>query len=200
MRPFCTVCAAIVVAVGFLVAPTPAHSQVPAGPTSGFTFALIGDLGYFPQEEPWVDNVFADLNRNSLAFVAHVGDLSSPRFACTDELWARRLAQFRASAHPLVYTPGDNDWTDCHEPTIPGGDPLERLAKLRTAFFESDYPLGQRTFTLTRQSRSADPTFAKFRERALGSRWCDISDVACPRQQQRPGTDARRRRGIQRAQ
>lgn len=118
-----------------------------------------------PQEEPRVDNVLADLNRNtSLAFVVHVGDLSSPRFGCTNELLARRLAQFRTLAHPLVYTPGDNEWTDCHEPAVKGGDPLERLAKLRTVFFEGDQTLGQRTLTLTRQSQSADRGFAKYRE------------------------------------
>ena len=164
MRPFFIVSAVIAVVMRFMLAAPPAYSQAPAGPASGFAFALIGDLGYFPQEEPWVDNVLADLNRNPLAFVVHIGDLSSPRFACTDELSARRLAQFRASAHPFVYTPGDNDWTDCHEPTIPGGDPLERLAKLRTVFFDGDYPLGQRTFTLTRQSQSADPTLSEYRE------------------------------------
>ena len=140
----------------------------------GFTFALIGELGYWPQEEPWLDNVLADLNRNpSLAFVVHVGDLSQPRFGCTNELWARRLAQFRASAHPFVYTPGDNEWTDCHGPRVDGGDPLERLAKLRTVFFDGDHTLGQRTFALKRQSQSADPAFAKYRENV---RW-DLGGV-----------------------
>src|ERR1041385_5044992 len=78
-------------------------------------FALFGDLGYRPQEEPLIQNVLDDINKATLAFVVHVGDLSSPRFACTDELLAKRLAQFSALAHPLVFTPGDNDWTDCHE-------------------------------------------------------------------------------------
>ena len=176
ITPFIAAGAALIaVVMGFLVtAPTPARSQAPAAPASGFTFALIGDLGYFPREEPWVDNVFADLNRNtSLAFVVHVGDLSSPRYGCTNELWARRLAQFRASAHPVVYTPGDNEWTDCHEPAVKGGDPLERLAKLRTVFFDGDHTLGQRTFALARQSQSADAAFAKYRENV---RW-DLGGV-----------------------
>ena len=132
-------------------------------PPQAIAFAVIGDLGYFPEEEPWVENLFLDLNRTmSLAFVVHVGDLSSPRYACTDEMLARRLGQFRASAHPLIFTPGDNDWTDCHEPTIKGGNPLERLAKVRTLFFDGDRTLGQRTFPLSRQS--ADPAFARYRE------------------------------------
>jgi hypothetical protein len=149
-----------------MINPLPAQSQTAAAQGQGFTFALIGDLGYFPREEPGVENVLADLNKNdSLAFVVHVGDLSSPRFGCTDEMQARRLAQFRASAHPFVYTPGDNEWTDCHDGEgVKGGNPLERLATLRKVFFEGEQSLGQRTLPLTRQSQSSDPIFAKYRE------------------------------------
>ena len=140
-------------------ATTPASSSAPAG----FTFAVIGDLGYTPEEQPMTDNLHAALNATpGLAFVVHVGDLSAPRFSCTNEMLARRLAQFRASAHPFIFTPGDNDWTDCHEPAVKGGDPLERLANLRTMFFEGEQTLGRRAFALTRQS--TDPAFAKYRE------------------------------------
>ena len=165
---------AVIAALVAGVVPLPAWSQGAPGQAQGFTFALIGDLGYSPEEEAWVDNLHADLNRTtSLAFVVHVGDLSAPRFSCTNELLARRLGQFRASAHPFVYTPGDNDWTDCHEPAVKGGDPLERLANLRTVFFQGEHTLGQRTFALTRQSQSADPGVAKYRENV---RW-DLAGV-----------------------
>jgi hypothetical protein len=129
-----------------------------------FTFALIGDLGYFPSEEAGLANVLTELNRNaSLAFVVHVGDLSSARYACTDELLARRLEQFRASVHPFIYTPGDNEWTDCHdEQGVKGGNPLERLVTVRKMFFEGEQSLGQRKIPLTRQSQ--DSAFAKYRE------------------------------------
>jgi hypothetical protein len=136
----------------------PASSQT-------LTFGLIGDLGYRPSEEPALQNVLDDLNKNALAFVVHVGDLSSPTYACTNELRARRLAQFNASAHPLVFTPGDNDWTDCHEgQRIAGADPLERLGGLRSMFFEGEQSLGQRKMPLTRQSQTTDPSLAKYRE------------------------------------
>ena len=116
-------------------------------------FALIGDLGYTREQEPMVDRVFADLNRERLAFVVHDGDLGSPpNGSCTNELWTRRLAQFQASPHPLIYTPGDNEWTDCHaDEGAPGYEPSERLAALRRTFFASDRSLGQRTLALTRQ-------------------------------------------------
>jgi Calcineurin-like phosphoesterase len=131
-------------------------------------FALIGDLGYFPREEPWLANVLDDLNRNSdLQFVVHVGDLSSPRYACTDELLNKRLAQFQASMHPFIYTPGDNEWTDCHDAQgVKDGNPLERLAKVRSMFFEGEQSLGKRKIALTRQS--SDSAYSKYRENA---RW-----------------------------
>src|SRR5437660_2285100 len=142
----------------------PASAQEPRD----FTFGLIGDLAYSPAEEPRMANVLDELNRTPLAFVVHVGDLGSPRAgSCTDELWARRLGQFRGSANPLIYTPGDNEWTDCHaQQGVPGADPLERLARLRDVFFTTEHSFGRRTISLTRQSSAAQ--FAKYRENA---RW-----------------------------
>jgi hypothetical protein len=152
---------AIAFSIAGLVSSAPALAQ-----QQPFTFGLIGDLGYSAAEEPLLDNVLAELNRTPLAFVVHVGDLGSPRAgSCTDELWVRRLAQFRASANPLIYTPGDNEWTDCHAAQgVPGADPLERQAKLRSLFFDGEQSFGRRTIALTRQSGIGDPKFAKYRE------------------------------------
>jgi hypothetical protein len=36
---------------------------------------------------------------------------------------------------PLVYTPGDNEWTDCHRVNNGGYNPLERLDAVRSLFF-----------------------------------------------------------------
>jgi hypothetical protein len=141
--------------------------------TSAFSFGLFGDLAYSPAEEPLLANVLVDLDRTPLTFVVHVGDLGHPRAgSCTEELWARRLAQFQASSNPVIYTPGDNDWTDCHEKEgFPGGDPLERLPKLRDFFFATEQSFGRRAIALTRQSTI--PQFAKYRENA---RW-DLGGV-----------------------
>jgi hypothetical protein len=137
----------------------PAHSQA-----QGYTFALIGDLGYVPSEEPWTENVFADIGRDpGLSFVVHDGDLSSPRYGCTDQMLQRRLEQFNQMPHPLIYTPGDNEWTDCHDgQNVKDGRPLERLAKLREVFFRGEQSLGKRTIPLLRQSQNAE--FSKYRE------------------------------------
>ena len=115
-----------------------------------------------------MEHLLTELQQTPLAFVVHVGDLGTPSLgSCTNEFWARRLAQFQASVHPFIYTPGDNEWTDCHEKEgAPGYEPLERLARLRTVFFPGDQSLGQRTLPLTRQSQTTDPVLAKYRENA----------------------------------
>jgi hypothetical protein len=156
----------ILFASGLAAATTLASAQ--EGANSAFAFGLFGDLAYTAAEEPLLTNVLADIDRTPLAFVVHVGDLGSPRAgSCTQTLWLRRLAQFQASTNPLIYTPGDNDWTDCHDQQgVPGADPLERLPKLRGLFFATEQSFGRRTIMLTRQSDT--PQFANYRENA---RW-----------------------------
>jgi hypothetical protein len=131
------------------------------------TFALIGDLGYEEEQEPWFVNVMEDLNGEPLEFVVHDGDLWGGTF-CTDENYRARLALFNSSVHPLVYTPGDNEWTDCHQRARGELDPLERLPRLRQIFFPDESSLGQRKMQLTRQS-SVMPAFSAYRENALWS-------------------------------
>lgn len=117
-----------------------------------FRFGLFGDLAYRPHEEALLEHVFDDLNRASLDFVVHLGDLGAPsQGSCTDRLWERRRARFAASVHPLVYTPGDNEWTDCHPGHQLDFDPLERLESLRRFFFATERSFGERSFVLERQ-------------------------------------------------
>jgi hypothetical protein len=56
---------------------------------------------------------------------------------------------------PLIYTPGDNEWTDCHRKNNGPYDPIERLQKIRGLFFSSDQSLGRQPLTLEQQSAQA---------------------------------------------
>lgn len=133
-----------------------------------FEFALIGDLGYTPTQDVLFKNVLDDLNATpSLAFVVHDGDMWGQEFGgCTDENYAARLVLFQSSVHPLVFTPGDNDWVDCWEARFGGYDNQERLGLVRRLFYPDQLTLGQRKLTVTRQSD--DPAYAQYRENA---RW-----------------------------
>ena len=73
--------------------------------------------------------------------------------ACTDELYAQRRQWFDLSHHPLIYTPGDNEWTDCRRSLSDKRDPLERMQKLRVTFSSGADSLGQRPVRLERQSK-----------------------------------------------
>jgi len=64
--------------------------------------------------------------------------------------------------HPVIVTPGDNDWTDCHFLTVRKADPLDRLTRVRATFFPEGRSLGQRTIAV--ESQAKDAQYAKFRE------------------------------------
>jgi hypothetical protein len=68
----------------------------------------------------------------------HYGDFKGGGEACTDLLMQNRKAQM-FSLHPyrIIYTPGDNEWTDCDRKYLTESfDELERLDFIRKLFFE----------------------------------------------------------------
>jgi Calcineurin-like phosphoesterase len=134
----------------------------PSG-NGAFTFALIGDMPYGPEGDAKFPNVLADINRDQkLSFVVHDGDFKNGSSLCSDEVFQNRLSLFNQFEAPLIFVPGDNEWTDCHRANNGAYEPTERLELLRTLFFPTDKSLGQRTLVLERQS--ADSRFWQYRE------------------------------------
>lgn len=122
-----------------------------AGEKANFEFALLGDTPYNRYEESAFVSLLESLNQEKLPFVVHLGDFKSSAVACSDELFMRRLQQFNNASHPLVYIPGDNEWTDCGAAEN-SAVPVERLRKLREIFFSDGYSLGRRKIKLNRQN------------------------------------------------
>jgi hypothetical protein len=137
-----------------------------AGAPAQFEVALIGDQQYNTESEAQFPRLMEDVDRSNVAFVVHVGDFKAGLAPCDDALYLGRRAQLDASRHPLIYTPGDNEWTDCHLSKPRPYEPVERLNKLREMFFAGNESLGRRRIGLERQG--ADPRFAAYRENA---RW-----------------------------
>jgi hypothetical protein len=138
-----------------------------------FDFALIGDMPYTLMQQQEYQRVLSALNASELALVVHVGDFQAdPRaynpnpalapMPCVDENYKVIYESFQSIRHPLILTPGDNDWSDCWLLAAKKTDPLELLSKLRTLFFPEGKSLGQRPIAVRQQS--ADPAFGKFRE------------------------------------
>lgn len=126
------------------------------------SFGLFGDTPYSHWEREQLPEMMAVMGRENLVFIVHDGDIKNGSSMCSDEVFRDMLGIFQASAHPLIYVLGDNEWTDCHRSNNGSYDPLERLAKLRELFFVGENSLGQRTLPLERQSR--DSAFALYRE------------------------------------
>jgi hypothetical protein len=123
-----------------------------AGARADFSFALLGDTPYGPDEEATFTTMLREIDHEALAFVVHVGDFKSGWTSCSDAVFDQRRALFDGAQHPFVYVAGDNEWTDCSRLLAGGYDPLERLAALRTRFFSGPRSLGRRSLGLTRQS------------------------------------------------
>ena len=135
--------------------PLPSAFHPPLG------FALIGDVPYSEMEAYELDAMIGQMNREELAFVIHVGDITSGTGPCSDEWLEARKRQFDQSRHPFVIVPGDNEWVDCHRS---GRDPMERLRKFRELFESGDESLGERKLRLERQSERDAARFPEYRE------------------------------------
>jgi hypothetical protein len=102
-----------------------------AKPSAGpLTLAVYGDSPY--GNTPWAPgNIAANrwqqdetaafidtINQDSsVSEVIHVGDVHSGKQACTSGYDDEIAALWQGFQKPLAYTPGDNEWTDCHKAT-----------------------------------------------------------------------------------
>ena len=76
------------------------------------------------------------INAARPAFSLFLGDTKAANERCTDEIVLRAFDWMARADHPLLYTPGDNDWTDCWQARAGSFDPLNRLRLIRERFFE----------------------------------------------------------------
>jgi hypothetical protein len=98
-------------------------------------FFAVGDLPYSSAEAELLGRLLARAAAAEPAFIVHVGDIKGGGQPCTDARNRAIAELFRSQPVPMVYTPGDNEWTDCHRPAAGGLDPLARLESLRRMFF-----------------------------------------------------------------
>ena len=166
-RKHCAAAAATAAAV-LLVATGVASADGPSDRTHDdtFTMAVFGDSPYGTKPSDiaeqnatpaFVDSINAD---PSVRMVLHVGDIHSGKQYCTLDYDQAIFSLWTGFDDPLVYTPGDNEWTDCHKAgegggtwnpvtqqidyvkdsggnpvDYAGGDPIANLALVRSIFF-----------------------------------------------------------------
>ena len=136
-----------------------------------YTIALWGDMPYNALGKQQYPNLLKDVNDADVAFSVFDGDLKAGGDGpCTDEnLYTPALGYFASLERPLIWVPGDNDWTDCwgrygagtFEPGA--DDPIERLNHERALFASTPFSLGQKKLRLTRES-SEGGIYAQYSE------------------------------------
>lgn len=112
-----------------------------------YAIGLWGDLPYSTvQADPGVPNLLADMNNSDLEFTVHDGDLKQGNGAptCNDALYVQAIGWFNSLKRPAIFTPGDNDWTDCDRPNNGPFNSLERLDHERQVFFATQKSLGMK--------------------------------------------------------
>lgn len=170
MRPGCIRVLALASVLSLSTAA--AHAEREVKPPQGqgpFEFALIGDTPYVASNTPDVayppfERLVSEVNGDSkIKWVLHAGDIKNGSTLCSDEMFADRLTRFSEFHKPFIYTPGDNEWTDCHRINNGQYQPLERLAKLRQVFFPTPgVTLGAVAMKVTSQAQV--PGYEEFPE------------------------------------
>lgn len=156
-------------ALGIAVASSAAASSSHHGHDNdphSFTYAVYGDAPYgtSPTDTSETDATPAFIRAvnadPAVSTVLHVGDIHSGSQYCT-QAYDQQIADLWAGfADPMVYTPGDNEWSDCHKKKegggafnpatgqidyvtdadgglvdYAGGNPVDNLALVRSIFF-----------------------------------------------------------------
>ena len=158
----------IALAIGSLcLNPSVNAQQLASSPA--FNFVVFGDMPYLlPADYGRFENLIRDVNaQKTQVFNVHVGDIKASKTECTDESYKKIFGYFGQFDKPLIYVPGDNEWTDCnkyHNPPV--WDEEERLSALRKLFFDGKTSLGKTKLPLT--SQALHPEFAKYVE---NNRW-----------------------------
>jgi hypothetical protein len=184
-------CTAIAAAL-LVGSPVRAQQGTPFVPRSNntLTLAVYGDSPYgtSPTDRTETDLTsafIASINRDpKVDLVLHVGDIHSGSQFCTAAYDQEIFDLWTAFKNPLIYTPGDNEWTDCHKTKEGGnvmingmpvdyanGDPIANLDLVRSIFFaDPGYALGGRHKRVLSQAEVLDPespTDVKFVENVM---------------------------------
>jgi hypothetical protein len=152
-----------------VVAATIVGTSLLSGPAAAadhrYTFAVIGDIPYGAAAVEAFPSAVAQINADpAVRWVTHLGDIKNGSSVCSDDYFNLIRTDFDQFQDPLVYTPGDNEWTDCHRPNNGGYNPLERLAKVREVFFpRPGHTLGRHSERVVSQTDLGLPENVRWR-------------------------------------
>lgn len=134
-----------------------------------FSFVALGDMPYGQPEEvyPPFETLIGEINSQTPDLVIHVGDTMGGT-PCSDGALDQQLAFLNSFFAPTLYTPGDNEWTDCHRRSSGGFDPVDRLEYIRRTYFaDPATSLGQTQILLEHQGEQGFPENARMMHKGV---------------------------------
>lgn len=154
-----------------------------------FDFVALGDTAYnLPADYPVYSRLIERINAAEPQFSIHVGDTWGA-MVCDEAAHRTVRDWFARYQQPVVYTPGDNEWTDCRKPEVlqtflqvmsGKGTPadvaeLQRLRTLDSAFAGESYGDVLGSLATIRQVFFAEPQSLGAKPMAV-VRQADVSD------------------------
>lgn len=119
----------------------PFHDKTSHDARGALAIAVFGDSPYgtkdadtaqFNATPAFIKTINDD---RDVSLALHVGDIHSGKQTCSQAYDQSIYDLWTAFQSPVVYTPGDNEWTDCHKSKEGGLDPLANLGYVRDIFF-----------------------------------------------------------------
>jgi hypothetical protein len=150
---------ALVVAVAAAVLATGLAACQPSAP---YEAAVFGDVPYSDSAVARYLEMIGDINAGTFSFASHLGDFKDSDSACTETRLLAETSRFDTFDDPLVYTPGDNEWTDCD-------DALFWLGRIREVVFRGTGTLsrGRAPMALASQAAAGYPENARWSREAV---------------------------------
>jgi hypothetical protein len=129
------------------------------------TLAIIGDIPYGAPLIAEFPSDIAEINADpTVTRTVHLGDIKNGSSRCDTSYFQQIRSDFDGFVKPFVYTPGDNEWTDCHRANnggytpagpVPAGQEPSRLDTVRQVFFDKPgRTLGKHWAPIDFQSRA----------------------------------------------
>jgi hypothetical protein len=158
-------------AAALALAPAAAHAATPA-PKSPTTFAVIGDTPYGTAAFNALPGQINQINNDpDVRLVMHLGDIKSGSTRCDTSYFEAIKSKFDLFEDPLVYTPGDNEWTDCHRANNGGYQPAGKTVTSALAPngpVQNGAPVGQPGANVPSRLSEIRRIFFGQRDRTLG--------------------------------
>ncbi|GEO84429.1 MULTISPECIES: hypothetical protein [Alphaproteobacteria] len=124
---------------------------------TAYTMGLWGDMPYAKaDDQPRIPALLDDMNASDIAFSMYDGDIKDGSSKCTDDIYESAISMFNTLKKPVIYVPGDNEWTDCHRTNNGGYDNLERLDHIRKTMFTTADSFGAEKVALEHQGKPGE--------------------------------------------